>query len=329
MEVSNMSIKVSVIVPVYNVEEYVRECIQSVLNQSLKEIEVIIVNDGSTDNSINCIEDFIKIDNVKLINQNNQGLSVARNTGIDVAQGEYILFVDSDDYIESEFIEKLYSEAKIYDLDIAISSHSKLLKEIKEAQKRDNSLITDKPISGCEFMYKQLKLKDKKNEVWDDLFKRKFLQDNNIKFLPGILYEDTLFTPKTLIYANKVKYIESYGYIYRQRGNSITKSEIGEKNINNLITIIEKLIELYRELSDNFQKKVLRKYLYNALVNILSYIDIYKVKDKRYLYKKIPKDSILNIMKEGFDNGEERIKYLIFKINLRLYMKLVNLKSCI
>ena len=69
--------------------------------------------------------------------------------------------------------------------------------------------------------------------------------------------------------------------------------------------------------------------MYNALVNILSYIDIYKVKDKRYLYKKIPKDSILNIMKEGFDNGEERIKYLIFKINLRLYMKLVNLKSCI
>ena len=112
-------VKVSVIVPVYNVDKYLEECLDSIVNQTLNDIEIICVNDGSTDGSLKILEDYAsKDDRIKIITQENGGLSVARNTGIDVAKGEYLSFVDSDDFIGLEMFDKMYDQAHSQDLDI-------------------------------------------------------------------------------------------------------------------------------------------------------------------------------------------------------------------
>ena len=126
-------VKVSVIVPAYNVEGYINDCLESLVNQTLKEIEIIVVNDGSTDRTSEIISKFSAKDSrMKIINQENQGLSAARNNGMQQATGEYIGFVDSDDYIDLDFYEKLYEAAKTNDADISVAS---ILKHKKNYQK--------------------------------------------------------------------------------------------------------------------------------------------------------------------------------------------------
>ena len=113
--------KISVIIPVYNCEKFIEKCLQSLVNQTLTDIEIILVNDGSTDNSQKIIEKFSDT-RIKLINKKNGGQSSARNVGLDVANGEYIGFIDSDDWVDSDFFEKLYNTAKKYNADISISN---------------------------------------------------------------------------------------------------------------------------------------------------------------------------------------------------------------
>ena len=113
--------KVSVIIPVYNVEKYLEECLDSVVNQTLKEIEIICINDGSIDNSVKILEKYRdKYSNIKVINQKNLGVGRARNVGVKLAKGEYIFFLDSDDYIEVDALEKCYIEAKQHRLDVVL-----------------------------------------------------------------------------------------------------------------------------------------------------------------------------------------------------------------
>ena len=107
--------KFSIIIPVYNVEKYIKKCLDSVFSQSYKDYEVIVVNDGSTDKSMDIAKEY----NVKIINQKNAGLSITRNNGLQIANGEYISFIDSDDWVDLDFLEKLYNTAKKYDADIA------------------------------------------------------------------------------------------------------------------------------------------------------------------------------------------------------------------
>ena len=116
-------IKISVIIPVYNVEQYLRECLESVINQTLSELEIICINDGSTDSSLDILREYEQKDNrIIVINKDNEGQAAARNIGISMAKGEYIGFLDSDDYIDSNFYEKLYNAAKKYKADIACTN---------------------------------------------------------------------------------------------------------------------------------------------------------------------------------------------------------------
>ena len=118
-------IKVSVIVPVYNVEKYLRQCLDSIINQTLKEIEILCINDGSTDSSPEILKEYEEKDSrIKIINKKNAGLSAARNQGLELAKGEYVSFIDSDDWINETFCEALYTAAKKYDSDIAIKKKS-------------------------------------------------------------------------------------------------------------------------------------------------------------------------------------------------------------
>lgn len=212
-------IKVSVIIPVYNVEKYIEECVKSVLNQTLKEIEIIIVNDGTKDNSMKKIEKFLSDERIVIINKENGGLSSARNVGLEVAKGKYISFVDSDDFINERMLEDLYENSSEADI---VFSNIILYDEITKIKKKRKNINT------------KLKKQDKGfyfwrymgTEVWNKIYKRDFLKRENIKFIEGIIFEDVPFVFYSLFLASKVKYIDKYHYYYRvNRENSIMNTE--------------------------------------------------------------------------------------------------------
>ena len=321
--------KVSVIVPVYNVEKYIRECILSILKQTLKDIEIIIVNDGSTDKSIEEIEDLInQHENIKLINKENKGLSSARNEGLKYAEGEYIAFIDSDDYIREEFLETLYNEGKRYDLDVVFSSFSKFYegKEIVPIQ-RSYELVTDDAILGIDFLDHQIKLKEYRMEVCDDLYRRDFLNSKNIKFWEEILFEDEEFTLSVLLEAERVKLVNRCDYIYRQRENSITHCEVTNKHIESQLLIINRFIEIYHNSEDVKIKICVYTLINNLLWEFLELVDESTYKNKKILFLKVKNDEILEILKENIHLKNDKIKFILFKISPKLYWCVFKLRS--
>lgn len=220
-------IKVSIIVPVYNVEKYLEKCLDSLINQTLKDIEIICVNDGSTDNSQKILEKYSKKDNrITIINQDNAGLSVARNSGIDIAKGEYIGFVDSDDWVDLNFYEKLYNSAIENDADIAVSSIIRWRKynkkyRIKYEDKIYQSL--EEKVSACgipRICY-----------VWNKLYKSEILR--NKYFTPNVYFEDIIWLPKIIKSSNKLITVSNTNYYYRANNNSIVKKTSKKKQKDN------------------------------------------------------------------------------------------------
>ena len=214
--------KVSVIVPVYNVGKYLEECLNSIINQTYKNIEIIIVNDGSTDNSLDIIEIFKNKDNrIKVINQENKGISEARNIGLKNAVGEFVLYVDSDDYLElnciKEAVDKInddssemviFNYTRVYDCDVEGKSENVSL-----------NLNTEKVYEGKDIAIMLLKNLSQ-GYVWNKLFRKKNLIENKFEFEKGRTIEDIYPIFKELINCKKVSYINKYNYNYRQRSNS-------------------------------------------------------------------------------------------------------------
>lgn len=214
--------KVSVIVPVYNVAKYLEECLNSIINQTYKNIEIIIVNDGSTDNSLDIIEIFKNKDNrIKVISQENKGISEARNIGLKNTVGEFILYVDSDDYLElnciKEAVDKInndcsemviFNYTRVYDCDVEGKSENVSL-----------NLNTEKVYEGKDIAIMLLKNLTQ-GYVWNKLFRKRNLVENKFEFEKGRTIEDIYPIFKELINSKKVSYINKYNYNYRQRSNS-------------------------------------------------------------------------------------------------------------
>lgn len=257
--------KISVIVPVYNVENYITECLTSIINQSISDFEIIIVNDGSTDNSIDNIKNLVEEnDNLVVVHKKNGGLSSARNEGLKYAKGEYVIFIDSDDYIEKDFLTKLFDEARKYDLDIACGGYKKFFSDGSiEEKTRLNQLIQLGVIKGSNFLLAELENQDYRPEVWDNLYRREFLLSNHLKFTENLLHEDEEFTPKALLLAERVKLVDTYGYLYRQRENSIMNTQCSIKNIDSIYYIINELKKLYEEATNEVDKICLSRLILN------------------------------------------------------------------
>lgn len=249
----------SVIIPVYNVENYLESCVDSVEKIRNINFEIILVNDGSTDGSLSIAENLVKkYKNIKLISQKNGGLSCARNTGLRSAQGKYISFIDSDDLIYADKFEKLYLETKKYNLDIGIGNHIRFinLKEITEPQKlKYKNLEKEKVKTGIDFF----NFADKRGlfspVVWEKIYSRDFLLENNLFFKEGIIYEDVLFSHIAISKAQKVKYVNSYFYLYRQRTGSIMNNDCKEK-ICYYYDIIKELIEKFNDIESKRLRRV-------------------------------------------------------------------------
>lgn len=235
--------KLSIIVPVYNVEKYLQKCLESLIKQTLKDIEIICVNDGSMDNSLAILKEFASKDSrIRIIDNQHQGVAKTRNTGIEQSTGEYIGFVDSDDYIDIDFFEKLYNSATKSNSDIAIASilkHKNFFNIYNAKYTKEETAITiqDK-IKLCE---------DKKHfffYAWNKIYHSEFIKENNIKFSEGQIYEDVMFAIKALYYSNKIISVYGTKYHYIEHENSLTKykDKTGEKE--------QDLIKAYSELQE-------------------------------------------------------------------------------
>ena len=230
--------KVSVIIPVYNVEQYLKECLDSVINQSLEDVEVICVNDGSPDNSLQIIEEYARKDNrITVISKKNGGLSSARNSGIECARGEYIYFLDSDDFIKENSLEKLYNISKNENLDILYFGVENYFEneeikkhDIKEDTYYQRKQFFDKAVSGEVLFERFLKEDMFICCVPFQFFRTEFLKDTGIKFKPGMLHEDELFSPRIIIEAEKAMIIEDRLYMRRIREDSIMTTEYTYRN---------------------------------------------------------------------------------------------------
>ncbi len=214
--------KFSVIIPVYNVEAYLRACLDSVLNQTFEDWEAICVNDGSTDNSASILEENGQKDGrFKIVNQPNGGLSAARNTGLKSATGEYVLFLDSDDWLESNALEKV-SES-LADEDMLCFSGRRFFEKEGRYHEADQ-LKPQEYTAGMDYYNANaLAVRDFAFVcVVLRAYKREFLLSHDLWFKEGIFHEDNLFTPFACYYAEKVKVINDCLYDYRVRANSIT-----------------------------------------------------------------------------------------------------------
>lgn len=223
--------KVSIIVPVYNVEKYLRKCLDSLINQTLKDIEIICVNDGSKDNSPKILEEYAKKDNrIIVINQENAGLSVARNSGIYIAKGEYIGFVDSDDWVDLDFFEKLYYSATSNDTDIAVGGIIRVtgIKK-KKFLNFEKETLTD----NVNLKFELCDVPEK-SYVWNKIYKTEKLKEIGLEFEKGIFYEDCIFTPQALFYLGKIVTVPNIYYYYLRRGNSTVKQRSEKANADSV-----------------------------------------------------------------------------------------------
>jgi len=250
-----MDKKVSVIIPVYNVEAYVEECLVSILKQTMQDWEMICVDDGGTDQSMEIVEKYAAQDErIRIVHQENAGLSAARNHGLRVAEGKYILFLDSDDYLKEETLECLLQKAEEENLDELFYSASVFYEseEIAERQKmydtyykRVNDYLG--VWTGRELFVRMNRNKELKPSACLQLLKREFLSKYNLDFYEGIIHEDNLFTTKCLTLAERTGFVNKEFYMRRVREDSIMTNEKGFKNAFGYYVTVRELIRFAEE----------------------------------------------------------------------------------
>lgn len=238
-------IKVSMIVPVYNVEIYLRKCLDSLVNQSFKDMEIIVVNDGSTDSSNEIIQEYAhQYHNIKVIQKTNGGLSSARNLGVKISQGEYIGFVDSDDYIEEKMIEVMYNKAISKDFDLVMCDFNEI---------HDDSILPYTcHLSEDLFSKDDIKkhMVDYYPSAWNKLYKRWIF--DVVQFKEGIWFEDVEMGYRMLPYLNRIGVLHEHFYNYLIRKGSITSTV--DLRIYHYIDNWNGIVNYYK------QKKLYEKY---------------------------------------------------------------------
>lgn len=246
--------KFSIIVPVYNVEDYLSFCMESLIRQTLKDIEIICVNDGSTDSSLTILEEYAKLDDrIKIIDKRNGGLSSARNAGIDVAEGEFILFIDSDDCIEINACDRLYMEVLQENPDIIVFGTS-IFPWCISSQSVSwiwNSLQVETKRYEGNTIQALFKERASKPFVWNECYRRSVLEENHIRFDESLLYgEDMLFLFMMFPRVNKVVYIQDKLYCYRCEREGSLMDRAGhnlEWKLDMHVNIIEKILQDWKE----------------------------------------------------------------------------------
>ena len=302
--------KVSIIIPVYNVEKYIEKCLDSLVNQTLKDIEVIVVNDGSTDNSDKIINRYVKKypDIIKYLKKENGGCGSARNEAIKIATGEYIGYVDSDDYVDITMYEKLYNKAKKDKLDIVICGNYVVYEDNDKKIAEPINFVIDNKHDNAFFG---------KLCVWNKIYKRTMIKE--FKFRNKVWYEDLDFAMYALSKTEKVGYVDEPLYYYLFRKGSIMNNSNVVRNLEILDTFNEMLV--YKK----FYKFI--EFLAIDNIYIAAIVRVINSKAKRNVKKEVI-NIMINYMKDNFEDFKtnEYIKYLprnrkivYHLVNLRLY----------
>ena len=260
---------ISIVIPIYNVEKYLRKCLDSVYSLNLDNKEVVLVNDGSTDTSINILNEFKnKYPNkTKLITQKNQGLSEARNIGIKNSNGKYILFIDSDDFIIPTETEEFINFGLDKKVDILIGNYREYYNENYIVQKSFYNLDKNLEKEGIFFIENGVKNKCFGFAVWQNIYRKNFLLENNLFFKKGLLHEDSLFTPEAFFYAKKVRCFNKKFYFYRKNNLESITQTVNKKNYEHMLYTIIKLLEFKK--SNNIENNYFNRIVLGIYINVL------------------------------------------------------------
>ncbi|WP_148630488.1 glycosyltransferase [Bacillus sp. E214] len=313
-----MKPKMSIVVPVYNVEKYLDKCIQSLIDQTYKDIEIILVNDGSPDNCPQICESYEKRDpRVITIHKENGGLSDARNAGLKTATGEYILFVDSDDFIELNTCEMFVKVISNKRPDIIVGN-AKRIEENHTSPMCHNVNNNGQILTGEDYLKRELKKGNMYMAAWLNLYKRDFLIINNLEFEVGLLHEDEHFTPRAFLKAKKVLGTDITFYNYLIRAGSITNQKGKIKNAEHIIKICKELERLYSEIKDNELKSLLNDNLVQKYLNTFQVAGLHR-KQYKYLVDK-------NFLKRNAYTKRTKLKVVIltFSKHLYYYLNIIN-----
>lgn len=304
---------ISVVVPIYNVEKYLERCIDSIINQTYKNLEILLINDGSKDSSYEICKNVEKKDKrIKVYSKENGGLSDARNYGLERAKGEYICFIDSDDYINPKMIEKLYEQIKEKNSDIAIV-HYNIVNDGEENNQEITDLKEDTYVYNSESAIRQLFYEDYYRDfAWNKLYKKSLFK--NIRYPFGKLMEDLGTTYLLFDNSEKISYSKLPLYYYVQREGSI----LNKKNLKLEIDKTELGIKRYEYILNKYPYMEENKiFTYNLLVQ--NYHLIYNNQELVKKAKAILKKWNISIFSKL--NLKNKIKYMMISINEKLYVK--------
>lgn len=302
----------SIVIPVYQVEAYLQECIESVLSQSFTDYEMILVNDGSKDKSpVICDAYASKYDQIQVYHKTNEGLSKARNDGIRLSSGTYILFLDSDDMLIPEALASLYAVVHNHPQCEVLTGFmdSRLVPR--------HSCHSNQPMRVSDFLKAEYDAQTMSNAACLYIYRSDFLNKHQLRFKAGVHHEDEDFTPKALLKAQWILPSDVMFYHYRVNENSITTSKKNfDKNFRDLCGILKELEGLYAEIEDTqiravLMQSLLEKYLYAFA--------------KAQGYRKELADARMDDFVKGKAiSNKNKLKVLLYRINQKLYCKLAS-----
>lgn len=311
-------VKYSFIVPVYNTSKYLKKCLDSLVKQTFKDFEIIIVNDGSTDNSSNIIskyQDTYK--NIKVINQKNEGLSMARNNGVKEANGEYLIFIDSDDYVEKNLLKEVDKEIK----DAEVLRYQVISEDEDGSNKIDFNEEAFDMVNGYQ-AFKYLSNYHFVEPAWCYAFKKDYYVNNKFSFKKDVYHEDFGLIPYVIYKARKVKSISYLGYHYVQRNGSIMNNNDYKKTVKKAFDMLEQYKTLRLFAKNINRKNNMDDYYLSYISNCVIVKTRELKKDERKVY--VHELKKLNVF-DGVlvDTSVRRLKKKFMKLNLGLYLKVV------
>ena len=298
--------KVSIVVPVYNVEKYLAKCLDSLLSQTYKDIKIIVVNDGSPDNSQNIIDEYQK-NNPELIEsyiKENGGLSDARNYGLKYVDSEYVCFVDSDDYVENNLVERCIETIEKDESDLV---HFNYCRDNFETNEKED-IISRIEAGVYNLEEENYILAYTANAAWNKMYKTKLFKDNNIEFPKGLLYEDLATTTRILPLCKKVSYIDDILYHYQVSRSGQIMSKVSD----DIITVCEYVVDYYKknDLFDKYYSEI----DYLCKINVIDALrNLRNVEDKNYIEEFI--DKAFDFLDKNFKKKNIKYDIILKKID--------------
>lgn len=311
--------KISIIVPIYNVEKYIRKCIESIINQTYRNIEIILVDDGSPDNCGKICDEYAKKDSrVKVIHKKNGGLSDARNKGTEVATGEYIMYVDSDDYIELSACEELYNIINAGNVDIVCYNFKKV-DELGNTIDNKNIYSQGNSKKIIEMTYEEamvdnLNRRNIRYEAGSKIYANKIVK--KIKFPLNMLAEDFATFYKFLAEAKKIVFYDRCLYNYVQRNGSIMSKKDTKLYLDMFITEKDIYYVMKKVCKEDDSKKLLENRHFNVLLKI--YVKIYYSTDSQNILVKNELENYIDSIKFDFLSLKGKFLYCLYKVNKKL-----------